>query len=459
MARSPRKPGQSSRRASQGAAAPTDVAAALSMLQEAASLESIKDLIERRPQIERAITLISDRLTEQRVEIDTLRAGANEYQATTAQLQSDSTTLRNQIAAQERDIAKLRSQAAAPGAASRTTPGALADSFRKVVDQFLAQERAQSGSGPATTIRSMDIEAKVALDIGDDGGAVLLLPGAGNAIDASQLSTLRVSFAAIPGVGTGTPPSVTSIVPASGPQAGGTPIQLQGNGLTGVGAVLFGTTPVTSLQITSDTALSAVSPAGTGTVDVIVIGPSGARSAPGANAKFAYFATPAVSAIKPATGPAAGGVVVQVMGSGFTGATSVRFGTVAAREFKPINDAALEAASPPGAGAVDVTVTGPGGTSATTPADRFTYGPIITAVLPARGAIAGGTAVRITGSSLTGASAVRFGNLPAASYTIVSDTEIQAVSPKAAAAGTVNVIVTSTVGVSSVGAPNQFTYF
>ena len=67
--------------------------------------------------------------------------------------------------------------------------------------------------------------------------------------------------------------------------------------------------------------------------------------------------------------------------------------------------------SPAGAkGTVDVTVTTAGGTSATTLADRFTYyvwpTPTVTALDPTTGSTAGGTTVTITGTNLTGATAV-----------------------------------------------------
>ncbi|WP_308425171.1 IPT/TIG domain-containing protein, partial [Wenjunlia tyrosinilytica] len=60
------------------------------------------------------------------------------------------------------------------------------------------------------------------------------------------------------------------MTPTTGPTTGGTTITLTGTGFTSATAVRFGTTPATSFTIVSDTHISAVSPAGTGTVQVTV---------------------------------------------------------------------------------------------------------------------------------------------------------------------------------------------
>jgi hypothetical protein len=71
----------------------------------------------------------------------------------------------------------------------------------------------------------------------------------------------------------------------------------------------------------------------------------------------------------------AGGANVTVTGSGFTGATVVKFGQYPAQNLAVASDTKLTVTSPQGAaeGTVDVTVTTPAGTSPTAPADHFTY--------------------------------------------------------------------------------------
>jgi alpha-tubulin suppressor-like RCC1 family protein len=83
---------------------------------------------------------------------------------------------------------------------------------------------------------------------------------------------------------------------------------------------------------------------------------------------------PAVAGVEPDHGPVAGGTRVTIVGSGFTGATAVMFGSKAAASFTVNSDTSITAVAPPGAsGAVGVNVSTPDATSALTPLDRFTY--------------------------------------------------------------------------------------
>jgi len=80
---------------------------------------------------------------------------------------------------------------------------------------------------------------------------------------------------------------VTSIVPNTGPYAGGTPITITGQYLAGTTAVTIGGVPCTNVVSVSATQVTAVTPAGSvGAVDVVVNGPKGAVTATGG---FTYF--------------------------------------------------------------------------------------------------------------------------------------------------------------------------
>ena len=122
---------------------------------------------------------------------------------------------------------------------------------------------------------------------------------------------------------------------------------------------------------------------------------------------------PTVTGVSPASGPSTGGTTVTITGTGFTGASSVDFGSGnPSATYTVISPTAITATAPAGTlGTVDVTVITAGGTSATSAADQFTYtappAPTVTGVSPGSGP--NGTLVTITGTNLTGATAVDFG--------------------------------------------------
>jgi IPT/TIG domain/Subtilase family len=103
-------------------------------------------------------------------------------------------------------------------------------------------------------------------------------------------------------------------------------------------------------------------------------GPTGLGTPDGVIALNEQPPPPTVTQISPKRGPATGGTLVTITGSGLTGATEVDFGTVQARELKVESGTSITAESPAGTvGTVDVTVTTPGGRSATSSKDRFKY--------------------------------------------------------------------------------------
>jgi len=86
----------------------------------------------------------------------------------------------------------------------------------------------------------------------------------------------------------------------------------------------------------------------------------------------------------------------------------------------------------------------------------FGPGPSVESVSPASGAQAGGTEVTIRGGQLGKATAVRFGSSEAASFKVISEGEIEAVSPPGS--GPVDVTVETPFGVSATNEYDQFTY-
>jgi hypothetical protein len=167
---------------------------------------------------------------------------------------------------------------------------------------------------------------------------------------------------------------------------------------------------------------------------------------------------PSVTRVEPSFGPASGGTTVTITGTNFSGATAVKFGSTNATSFTVNSASSITAVSPAGTGTVDVTVTTAAGTSPTSPADQFTYGPAVTKVEPNRGSPSGGTTVTVTGTSFTGATAVKFGSTSAKSFTVNSATSITAVSPRMKGGGTVDVTVTTPAGTSPTSSADQFTF-
>jgi hypothetical protein len=186
-----------------------------------------------------------------------------------------------------------------------------------------------------------------------------------------------------------------------------------------------------------------------------VVGRPGELTIPGAITPILVQGVPVVTGVGPASGTAIGGDPVTITGAAFTGATGVWFG--AARASATVDsDIQITADSPPGAGTVDVTVTTPAGTSATSPADQFSYTPVVTGVGPSSGSAAGGDPVTITGAGFTGATGVQFGAAAAPAMHVDYDFQITAVSPPGA--GTVDVTVTNPAGTSATSPADQFTY-
>jgi hypothetical protein len=270
-----------------------DINRVLTTLNGLGGIKTIDDFNAQRANLTQAITDLKTHLTAQDAQVSSLTQTITANQAELLNLQANNGSLQQQVKTQQASIDELNARLAAVSAAPPPTkPGDLADSFRKVVDQIQSQARAQSASGPATTIRTMDIEVKGLVNVAQDGSTVMVLPTLGTPIDPGHLSTLRVSFAGIPGTGSAPPPVVAGIEPNAGPAAGGTTIKIIGTGFTGTGAVLFGGSPALRFEVASDTEAVAVSPPGAGAVDVIVITASGGASAAAPKGRFNYIAAP-----------------------------------------------------------------------------------------------------------------------------------------------------------------------
>jgi hypothetical protein len=269
---------------------------------------------------------------------------------------------------------------------------------------------------------------------------------------ASGTGTLTGGYTYVPAPA----PTLTAVSPSQGFTSGGTSVSLGGTNLTGATAVSFGGTPALSFTVDSDNLVSAVVPAGSaGAVDVVVTTPLGTATLEDG---FTYVVAPNPSLASPSFGPIGGGTVVNLTGTGFTGTTSVTVGGNPGTDVSVDSDTQITFTTPVGVvGQANIVVTTPVGSGTLT--NGFTYlpAPTLTNITPFQGNPAGGTTVIISGSGLTGATSVTFGGDAATSFTVLSDSQIEAVTP--GGTGEVDVVVTTPGGSDTLaGGFNGFEY-
>ncbi len=143
-------------------------------------------------------------------------------------------------------------------------------------------------------------------------------------------------------------------------------------------------------------------------------------------------APPAVDKVNPPSGPMSDAAGVTIMGSGFTGATAVHFGTELATSAVVVSDSQITCTVPTydASGTVDVTVTTPAGTSAVGEDDTYSYVPVVTSLSSSVGDLDGGFTMTIKGDGFTGVTAVAFGvNDPATDVVVLTGGKITCTVP------------------------------
>ncbi len=250
-------------------------------------------------------------------------------------------------------------------------------------------------------------------------------------------------------------PTVSSVAPNNGPQAGGTAVTITGTNFVAGATVTFGGTVATNVAVVSGTQITATTPAGsTGAVMVTVTNSNGLSGSLASG--FAYLAPPTVGGVSPNTGSMTGGTAVTISGTNFAAGATVTFGGTAATNIAVVNSTTITARTPAGSvGAATVTVIVGGQSGSLT--NGFTYAvlPTVSGVSPSSGPVAGGTAVTITGTNFAAGATVTFGAAAASNVVVVSGTQITATTP-ANSAGAVTVTVT--VSGQNGSLSNGFTY-
>lgn len=170
-------------------------------------------------------------------------------------------------------------------------------------------------------------------------------------------------------------PVLTAIRPSHGAQAGGTALEVDGEGFTGRLGLQLGNRDVAALTLASATRLTARSPAGVGgSVAVRVVDLDDPELFAELPRGFTYDEPLAIGAITPVRGAQAGGTFFTLHGRGFASGLEVRLGGIRAKDIAVLDSHTLTARSPASArpGAVDVTALLDDGQSASL-TSAFTY--------------------------------------------------------------------------------------
>ncbi|MDX6522930.1 MAG: hypothetical protein QOI17_443 [Gaiellales bacterium] len=218
-------------------------------------------------------------------------------------------------------------------------------------------------------------------------------------------------------------PSISGFSPQAA--AAGTTVTISGSALAGASAVTIAGVPA-PFTVSSYASIKA-------TVPVIAApGPISVTTPDGSDTSTASFGmAPAITGLTPTSGKV--GSLVTITGSGLKTASAVRFNGAAAA-FTAGSDTTITATVPGAAstGKVTVTVAGVVYKSAV----NFNVVPTISGFSPTSGKV--GAAVTISGSGFTHATKVLFGGV-AASYGVLSATQIKATVPAGAPSAKITV--------------------
>lgn len=254
-------------------------------------------------------------------------------------------------------------------------------------------------------------------------GAGALGPDAGALPDANVVAFMDggVADAAVP-------PSLRSVLPASGSEVGGTRVTLRGRGFSEPARVELDGVAASEVTVLDPSSIAAVTPPhAPGPVGVAVTTPHGTSTLAAA---FVYARDLQLLAVEPPRIPDVGGAPVTVTGRGFDANTIVLFGR------KPLAGVVVADAEhltgftpslPPGRPAVLAAHAD----AAVTRGDLVVVlgSPRIDTVRPGYGPTTGGSTQAVAGAGLTLAARVRFGDTPGAALTLVSDGQLTVRSP------------------------------
>lgn len=210
-------------------------------------------------------------------------------------------------------------------------------------------------------------------------------------------------------------PAITSVSPVGGVLAGGTTVTVKGTSFKpGAQSIKFGANAGTSVTYVDSTTYTVVTPAGSGTVNVVMTDANGKVATLTNGYQYSNTAPPAISGFVPNNAPNMGGVTtITINGANFrTGATVTFGGTNGFSTSAPISTTFINSttikvlvpdANPPDAsGPTQVLVTNSDSTTAT--ASGFSYtapAPTVVNISPSFGPYDGVTTVVISGTGFS----------------------------------------------------------
>jgi IPT/TIG domain len=209
-------------------------------------------------------------------------------------------------------------------------------------------------------------------------------------------------------------PFINSFTPNTA--TSGDTILIRGNNFNATTEVKFGTVSAGSFTVLSDTTIKAIVGNGA-TGDVEVYTNYGYSVKPG----FTYLSKPLIYSFSPTS--ATKGTLVTINGDYFTNTTEVKFGGVAADSFFVISPQQINAYVGNGASGNIIVKTTVGADSMA--GFTFIAAPIISSFTPTSAKT--GDTVTINGNNFTNINSIRFGNVTAASYTIITPSVLKAV--------------------------------
>jgi hypothetical protein len=170
---------------------------------------------------------------------------------------------------------------------------------------------------------------------------------------------------------------LTSVVPNFGTAAGGDVVTINGSGFTNVTGVNFGGLPATNVNVVSPTQITVKTPADTLTLDPVPVTVSTTQGTTSPNPLIQFNYGPNITGLNPTSGHGGGLNTVVISGTGFTGISSVSFGSavVPTSNYSVDSPQQITVTSvPSGSGTVNVVVTnGVGPSPSPVLADKYTY--------------------------------------------------------------------------------------